>query len=44
MSSNLDMMSIFRHSGFPVTTSSEFNEISVRFSIDPQKIPVPQPL
>jgi acetyltransferase len=43
MSSNLDMMSVFRHSGFPVTTSSEFNEISVRFSIDPQKIPVPQP-
>ena len=44
MSSNLDMMSIFRHSGFPVTTSSEFNEISVRFSIDPHKIPVPQQL
>lgn len=38
MSSNHDMMSVFRHSGFPLTTSSEFNEISVRFSIDPRKV------
>jgi len=38
MSSNHDMLSVFRHSGFPVTTSSEFNEISVHFSIDPQKV------
>jgi GNAT superfamily N-acetyltransferase len=44
MSSNHDMMSVFRHSGFPVTSSSEFNEVSVRFSIDPQQILVPQPL
>jgi GNAT superfamily N-acetyltransferase len=42
MSSNHDMLSVFRHSGFPVTTSSEFNEISVHFSIDPQKTTEPQ--
>jgi GNAT superfamily N-acetyltransferase len=44
MSSNRDMLSVFRHSGFPVTTSSEFNEISVRFSINPQKTTAPQQL
>jgi GNAT superfamily N-acetyltransferase len=32
---NHDMMSVFRHSGFPITTSSEFGEISVRLAIDP---------
>jgi GNAT superfamily N-acetyltransferase len=36
LSCNHDMISVFRHSGFPVATSSEYNEISVRFSIDPQ--------
>ena len=35
LSSNHAMMSVFRHSGFAVTTSSEFNQISVRFSINP---------
>jgi hypothetical protein len=34
-------MSVFRHSGFPVSTTSEFNEISVRFSIDPEKASAP---
>jgi GNAT superfamily N-acetyltransferase len=33
--SNHDMMSVFRHSGFPMTTSSEFGEISVRLAIEP---------
>jgi GNAT superfamily N-acetyltransferase len=33
--SNHDMMSVFRHSGFPITTSSEFGEISVRLDIAP---------
>lgn len=32
---NHDMMSVFRHSGFPITTTSEFGEISVRLSIEP---------
>jgi GNAT superfamily N-acetyltransferase len=32
---NHDMMSVFRHSGFPITTTSEFGEISVRLSIAP---------
>jgi GNAT superfamily N-acetyltransferase len=32
---NHDMMSIFRHSGYPLTTSVSRGEISVRFSIDP---------
>jgi GNAT superfamily N-acetyltransferase len=41
MSSNHAMMSVFRHSGFPVTSSSAFNEISVRFPIDPGHISVP---
>jgi GNAT superfamily N-acetyltransferase len=44
MSSNHDMMSVFRHSGFPVATTSEYNEISVRFSIDPRTLSVPAPL
>jgi hypothetical protein len=29
------MMAVFRHSGFPVMTSIEDGEISVRFSISP---------
>jgi GNAT superfamily N-acetyltransferase len=32
---NRDMLAVFRHSGFPMTTSSEFGEISVRLSIEP---------
>jgi len=44
MSSNHDMLSVFRRSGFPLTTSSAFNEISVRFSIDPRKFSPPQSL
>lgn len=32
---NHDMMSVFRHSGFPITTTSEFGAISVRLSIEP---------
>ena len=32
---NHDMMAIFRHSGYPLTTSVSRGEISVRFSIDP---------
>jgi GNAT superfamily N-acetyltransferase len=43
LSSNHDMMSVFLHSGFPVTTSSDFNEVSVRFSIDPDAIDTPEP-
>lgn len=43
LSSNRSMLSVFRHSGFPVTTSSEFNEVSVRFSIDPRTLSAPQP-
>jgi GNAT superfamily N-acetyltransferase len=31
---NRDMMAIFRHSGYPLTTSVSHGEISVRFSID----------
>ena len=34
--SNHDMMSVFRHSGFPITTTSEFGEISVRLEIEPK--------
>jgi GNAT superfamily N-acetyltransferase len=30
---NHDMMAVFRHSGFPMTTSSEFGEVSMRLSI-----------
>jgi GNAT superfamily N-acetyltransferase len=30
---NSDMMGVFLHSGFPVTTRSEFGTVSVRFSI-----------
>jgi GNAT superfamily N-acetyltransferase len=43
LSSNRAMMSVFRHSGFPVTSTSEYNEISVRFPIDPETVLVPQP-
>jgi GNAT superfamily N-acetyltransferase len=32
---NHDMLAVFSHSGFPMTTSSEFGEISVRLSIEP---------
>ena len=32
---NHDMMAIFRHSGYPLTTSVSRGEISVRFSINP---------
>lgn len=32
---NHDMMSVFRHAGFPITTSSEFGAISVRLAIGP---------
>jgi GNAT superfamily N-acetyltransferase len=35
MSSNHAMLSVFRRSGFPVNITSEFNEVSVRLSIDP---------
>lgn len=33
--SNRDMMSVFRHSGFPLTSSVSQGEISVRFPIEP---------
>jgi GNAT superfamily N-acetyltransferase len=33
---NHDMISVFRHSGFPVTSSVSAGEVSVRLSIDPQ--------
>lgn len=36
MPSNRDMMSVFRRSGYPVTTSLSQNEISVHFPIDPK--------
>jgi GNAT superfamily N-acetyltransferase len=39
LSTNRAMLSVFRHSGFPVTTTSEYNEVSVRFAIDPQGEP-----
>jgi GNAT superfamily N-acetyltransferase len=32
---NRDMMSVFRHAGFPITTSISGGEISVRLSIEP---------
>jgi GNAT superfamily N-acetyltransferase len=32
---NHDMMAVFRHAGFPITTSTEFGEISVRLEIGP---------
>jgi GNAT superfamily N-acetyltransferase len=35
--SNIDMISVFRHSGFPVTSSSSIGEVDVRFSIEPTK-------
>jgi RimJ/RimL family protein N-acetyltransferase len=37
MPSNRDMMSVFRRSGYPVTTSLSQNEISVHFPIDPMR-------
>jgi GNAT superfamily N-acetyltransferase len=44
LSSNRAMLSVFRHSGFVVTASSEYNETSVRFSIDPRTTGAPRPL
>jgi len=41
---NHDMMAIFRHSGYPLTTSVSRGEISVRFSIDPATRGDPTPL
>jgi GNAT superfamily N-acetyltransferase len=41
---NHDMMAIFRHSGYPLTTSVSRGEISVRFSIDPTTRGDPTPL
>jgi GNAT superfamily N-acetyltransferase len=35
MASNRDMMSVFRHSGFPVASTFSDGEISVRFPIEP---------
>jgi len=35
LSSNHDMLSVFRHSGYLITTTSEFGEISVRLAIGP---------
>jgi GNAT superfamily N-acetyltransferase len=34
---NHDMIAVFRHSGFPVTSSVSAGEVSVRLSIDPQE-------
>lgn len=33
--SNRGMMAVFRHSGYPITTSISYNEIDIHFSIDP---------
>jgi GNAT superfamily N-acetyltransferase len=35
LSTNHDMLSVFRHSRFTVTTTSDFDEVSVIFSIEP---------
>jgi GNAT superfamily N-acetyltransferase len=35
LTANHDMIAVFRHSGFPITTSTEFGEVSVRLSIEP---------
>ncbi len=35
MASNRDMMSVFRHSGFPVASTFSDGEINVRFPIEP---------
>jgi GNAT superfamily N-acetyltransferase len=35
LSANHDMIAVFRHAGFPVTTSCEYGEVSVRLSIQP---------
>jgi GNAT superfamily N-acetyltransferase len=35
LSSNHDMLAVFRHSGFLITTTSEYGEISVRLAIGP---------
>lgn len=34
---NRAMISVFRHSGFPVTSTVSANEVSVRFSIEPTR-------
>jgi len=44
LSTNRSMLSVFRHSGFLVTTTSEFNEISVRFSIEPRTMALTRPV
>jgi GNAT superfamily N-acetyltransferase len=36
---NHDMMSVFRHSGFPITTSVSRGEIDVRLAIEPVQAP-----
>jgi GNAT superfamily N-acetyltransferase len=33
--SNVDMISVFRHSGFPVTSSTSMGEVSLKFPIEP---------
>jgi len=33
--SNIDMISVFRHSGFPVTSSTSMGEVSLKFPIQP---------
>jgi GNAT superfamily N-acetyltransferase len=35
--SNIDMISVFRHSGFPVTSSTSMGEVSLQFPIEPTK-------
>jgi len=32
---NIDMISVFRHSGFPVTSSTSMGEVTLRFPIEP---------
>jgi GNAT superfamily N-acetyltransferase len=35
--SNIGMISVFRHSGFPVTSSTSMGEVDLRFPIEPTK-------
>jgi GNAT superfamily N-acetyltransferase len=35
LATNREMLSVFRHSGFPVTSSSSQGVVSVRFPIEP---------
>jgi GNAT superfamily N-acetyltransferase len=39
LSANHDMIAVFRHAGFPITTSTEFGEVSVRLTIEPSERP-----